>query len=94
MKLPHKIRITSRVSYEICFVDRFEDGSTLGECRFHSRQIALLKGQSETDMVKSLIHEVLHAVGHEGKFDLPHKAIYALEHALHKVLTLNKWMPK
>lgn len=92
MKLPHKIRVTASQAYEIVFVDRFENLENLGECRFHSKQIALNKNQSKTEMEKTVIHELLHAVEFEHNITIPHETIYALEVALHKVLKLNGWL--
>jgi hypothetical protein len=94
MKWPHKVRIKTRISYEIVWVDAFDDTDCLGECRFEAKQIALLKGRSDAETFETLIHEVLHAIEYEYGVKLPHKSIYALEGAVHKILKLNGWYPK
>jgi Zn-dependent peptidase ImmA (M78 family) len=94
VKLPHKIRITSKVSYELAWVDRFDDETCVGECRYDRKQIAMKRGQSEVEQFRTLIHELFHAVAHECDIEIPHKAIYGLEHAIERVLKLNGWMPR
>jgi glycine cleavage system protein P-like pyridoxal-binding family len=92
LKIPHKIRITSKISYEVLHVDAFDDESQLGECRFDTKQILIKRDQSETDVAKTLIHEVFHAISEEYGAELPHGSIYILENAVLKVLKLNKWI--
>lgn len=92
MKLPHKIRITSKVSYEILHVDAFDDPEQLGECRFDTKQILINKNQSDTETIKTFIHEVLHALSEESGAAIPHGSIYKLESAILKMLKLNKWI--
>lgn len=95
MKWPNKIRIKARVHYELLWVDSFIGcPDTRGECRFNTKQIVLLKGMSPGETLERFIHEVLHATEHEWDIILPHKSIYALEKAAHKILQLNGWLPK
>jgi hypothetical protein len=75
------------------WVDRFDCENTLGECRFEYKQICLKKNQSDSEILKTLIHEMFHAMEFEYKIQLPHKAIYGLEDAVYKILKLNKWIP-
>ena len=92
MKLPHKIRIKSKVAYEVVWAERIgDDETTLGECRYDTKQIVLKTGMSDTEVMKTLIHEVFHAMAFEYDIQIPHKAIYHLEHSVYKVIKLNKW---
>lgn len=90
MKIPHKIRIKSRISYEIVWVDRFDDEHCLGECRGDVKQIAILKNQSDKQTFQTFLHEVLHAIEFEHGISLPHKSIHVLDAAIYKILKLNK----
>lgn len=92
MKWPHKIRIKARVSYEVVFVEAFDDPKCLAECRADKRQIAIKSGMSDSETFETLIHETLHALEFEYGIEIPHKSIYALEGAIHKILKLNKWI--
>ncbi len=94
MKLPHKIRIKAKCAYQIVWVDRFDDENCRGLCDSGNKHIYLLKGMSDSLALETLFHEMLHAVELEYEFAIPHKAIYGLEQALHKLLKLNGWMPK
>lgn len=95
MKIPAKVRITSKVSYEVVFAEKVaDDPECRGICRFDPKQIVLLMGQSEQMMVKTFLHEVLHAVDHEHEIGLQHKHVYALEDALAKLFRLNKLFSK
>ena len=76
-------------------MEKFKDEKTLGECRFDQRQIALKKGMSERETIKSFIHEILHALQHErgiSRTDLTHKGIYDLEGALYYLVFHNDWV--
>ena len=35
MKIPHKVRVRWNCSYEVCWVDRFDDPEQMGECRLY-----------------------------------------------------------
>lgn len=92
-KIPTHLRLTQRVEYEIVWTDEIgKDSETAGECRYASRQIAICNKQSDRDKMKTFIHEALHAISHEFKIPLPHKAIYKLEHIIYRIMVLNKWL--
>jgi hypothetical protein len=93
LKLPPKVRIKSKVSYEIVYSDLISDcDKTLGECRPVEKQIVIKSGLSDTETVKTFIHEVFHAMDFEYGLELKHKSVHALEEAILKLLKLNKWM--
>jgi hypothetical protein len=94
VKLPHKVRLTARSSYEVVWVDRFDDPLQGGLCDEGKRTIYILKGMSEGRTLEVFIHEVFHALEFEWKIPLPHRCIEMLEGAVIKLLKLNGWMPK
>lgn len=91
MKIPPRVKIKAKVSYEVLFTDAFNDPSVLGECRFTERQIVIRNGQSDTQLLKTFFHEVLHAICEERKIEISHKSVYALEHAFYYLLKSNQW---
>jgi hypothetical protein len=56
------------------------------------RQITILHGMSDTETIKTLIHEVFHAMEFEYQLEIKHKTVHALEEAVLKLLKLNKWI--
>lgn len=81
MKIPSRLKIKKGVTYEVVFIKDFPD-NTVGECRFDKKQIVLSTDQSEKDLIKTFIHEVTHAITHERKIKISHKAVYQFENAL------------
>ena len=97
MKLPKKFRVTSKVSYLVAYVqsiDSEEGTKTYGYCDPNSKQIVLSLDQSETDMLKTFLHELYHAMHFEWEFKVPHGAIHHLENSTFKILKLNGWIKK
>jgi hypothetical protein len=90
MNLPNSLRIKSKVTYEVLFTNEFKDGLTLGEMRPDKKQIVINLNQSETEMAKTFIHEVLHAISDEYKAPLSEKQTQALEKGIYNFLKLNK----
>lgn len=90
-KIPARIKIKNKVVYEIVWVDSFADPDTLGECRPWAKQIALKQGQSERQIMKTFIHECIHAIEIERKIKISHTSIYQLEDALYYFLFHNDW---
>jgi hypothetical protein len=91
VKIPSRIKIKNKVAYELVSVGSFADPDTLGECRFDQRQIAIKSGQSDRQQMKTVIHEMLHAVCEERGIKISHRAIYELEDALFYILFHNDW---
>lgn len=90
-KIPSHVKVKNKVVYEVVWVDSFSDVDVLGECRFDSKQIAIKKGQSAAQVMKTFIHELLHAVEFEREVKLPHKTVYQLEDAVFYLLFHNDW---
>jgi hypothetical protein len=86
-----KKRIPSRVtignnSYEILFIDEFNSPSTLGETRLEDKQIVLKNGQTPKELVKTYLHECLHAISEEYDVGLTEQQILKLEESLTFIL--------
>ena len=95
MKIPSRIRIKAKVFYEIVWQERIaDDPDCLGLCDSGTRTIFMRLGMSESETLKTFIHEVLHALSAEHEFELPHKTVYALEDAIFRVLKLNGLLNK
>lgn len=91
MKFPKKIRVTSRATYKIIWVNRFlSDHEQSGECSPSPRRIYIRLGLSERERWYTLLHELLHAIEFEYGCDLGHPKINMLEKALYRILRLNK----
>jgi uncharacterized protein YpuA (DUF1002 family) len=89
-KLPSRIRITSKISYELVFIERFEnDESCVGETRFDVKQIVIKKNEPVTETVKTIIHEIFHAISEEYNIQLTENQVKALEKGLFTVLRIN-----
>lgn len=91
-KIPSQVRITSKISYEVVYTDQFKDPKVVGESRPGFPQIAIQNGLSNTETVKTFIHEVLHAIATENDFTLTENQVLALEDGIYRVLRLNKWL--
>lgn len=91
MKLPSKVRITSKVSYDVLFSsDLGED--ILGLCDPENKQITLKIDQTKTEMLKVYLHEVVHAMNFEFEIGITEAQTLKLETAVYKLLKLNKWI--
>ena len=93
MKLPNKIRIKTKVAYEIVFQDVIKsDLNCLGFCDGNKHIIYLKNGLSKKELKKTFLHEVFHAWCFEYNINIPHESIYLLEDAVLNTLSLNKWI--
>jgi hypothetical protein len=90
--IPAKVRVKKDVSYEIVFIESFDnDENCLGMCRHESKQILIKLGQSPTETFKTFIHELLHAISFEyPKLNLTENQVLILEDAIFRLLRLNK----
>lgn len=87
-KIPSKIQITPKVSYEILWTDAFTDDKVVGETRFEQKQIVLKKGQSNKELILTLIHECFHAISFEYHISLTESQVQKLEKATYYLLKL------
>lgn len=84
--IPHRVQITRKSFYEICYVDSFVDENVLGETRFDRKQIVIKDDQHPKEKVHTYIHELLHAISAEYEVNLTENQVRALERALYYVL--------
>lgn len=93
MKLPSKVRIKPKVSYQVVWSDCVAGNTEIrGLCEQGKRQITILTGMSPQLTTETFIHEVFHALEFEYEIEIPHKSIHLLEGAVLKLLKLNKWL--
>lgn len=93
MRIPPKIKIKGRVFYQVVWADEIKGNpDTLGLADGNEKTIYLKLGMSETETLKTLIHEVIHAIEFEWEEPIPHRITYTLEEGIFKLLKLNKWI--
>lgn len=96
MEIPHRVRIKPKISYEIKYVDRFDNPEYRALCvrdvKKGIREILILKDLNKEDTIQSLIHEVMHCFEFEYHLKFPHPLIYSLETAIFSFLKLNGWI--
>lgn len=90
--IPQSIRVTPKVTYEIVYVDSFKNPDVLGEMRPDIKQIAIKNGQSNTELIKTYIHELTHMISDENGIGLTERQVTKLEHALYRFLRLNGYL--
>ena len=84
-RIPSKVLIGNTI-YEVLFIDEFKSPSILGETRLEDKQIVLKNGQTPKELVKTYIHECLHAVSEEFDVNLTEQQVLKLEEALSCIL--------
>ena len=88
-KYPKQFIIDSEV-YKIQFVDTIlRDKGCMGVCDSETRIIKIKNGQSASETLATLIHELLHAMELEYDIKISHKNVYLLEKALLNLLLQN-----
>lgn len=95
--IPVQIRITPKVVYEVVWVQEFpNDKEQMGETRRDDnlKQIVISESQPKSEVFKTFLHEVLHAIDLEHKIELTEKQVIKLENGIFKVLKLNNILVK
>ncbi len=95
--IPNKVRITSKVTYEVVWIDSFlNDPKQMGEtrCSESLKQIVISKSQPESEMFLTFLHEFIHAVALENNIELTEKHVIGLEKGIFRSLKLNKVFDK
>lgn len=88
--IPSKFRITSKVDYEVLFVNEFpKDNTQVGEMRPQEKQIVIKNGQSNSELISTTIHEIFHCFSEEYNIGLTEKQVEKLEQATYRFLRLN-----
>ena len=96
MKWPTKFKIGD-VMYRVRFVKSIRGckksphvkGSTVGLCDPNRKEILLKIGQTEDEILKSLLHELSHCFEEEYDIVLSHRAGYQLEEAVFDFICSN-----
>jgi predicted RNA-binding protein Jag len=83
-RIPHKVSLGQHRVYEVLWVDRFIDPTTMGETRFpvderNTRQIVLKRDMNARDTVLTYLHELTHAMAYEADITLTESQVRALE---------------
>lgn len=89
-KIPPRVQITKKKSYEVVHIDEFKNPNVLGECRPDVCQIVIKKGQKTKQEFSTLVHEVIHALDLESGIGLTETHVLGLEKAILNFLLLNK----
>jgi hypothetical protein len=93
MKIPPKIRIKRGIYYKVVWQEVIlDDHSCMGLADPKDRIIYLKLGMSNTDTIKTLIHELIHCCEFEWDQPIPHKITETLEEGIFKILKLNRWL--
>lgn len=85
-KIPHRVQVSRKSFYEVCYVDSFVDENVLGETRFDVKQIAIKDEQPPKEKVHTYLHELLHAISDEYEVGLTETQVRALEKAIYYIL--------
>lgn len=85
-RIPAWVVINTYRWFQVAWVDRFFDGSHVGEMNPEHNQILIHKKLSDKLTVETYIHELLHAVSDEYDVDLSEQQILKLEKAIPKML--------
>lgn len=85
---PFRIKI-NKVFYTIIFVEQIEYRDPFGLCDFERKVILLKNKQSQKDLFKTFLHEILHAMEFEYNIPITHKIIYQLEESVFQLLKDN-----
>ena len=89
--LPPRVRITPKVSYEILFIERFDDDEKcVGQTRYETKQIVIKKNESLSLTFRTVLHEIIHAINFEYELDLTERHVLGLEKGIFTVFRINK----
>ena len=90
MRYPTKVRITSKVAYEVLWIEGFDNPDQMGVCDPIKRQIVIKSGMKPKVTRDTFVHEVLHAISFEvPKLNLTENQVELLEVSISKILWLN-----
>lgn len=94
VKIPSVVRITSKVSYQVVWVETLVKNGVEhdGFCDGEAKIIFLLLGMSKQRTERAYVHEFGHALDFEYDLKIPHWLIGALEVPILRVLRLNGWI--
>lgn len=76
--------------WDVKFVQKLDGKLTAGLCDPSCQTIYVRLGQTKIERLKTVIHELLHAMEHEYAITIPHKMVYTLEAPLAEFLLDNQ----
>lgn len=79
--IPSRVKIASKLFYEILYTKQFPDNDTYGETRFDKRQIVLKTKMGPKTLGETYLHEVLHALSAEHDIGLTETQVVKFEQA-------------
>lgn len=82
---PDKVIVNGQY-WDLKFTSTLKD---YGECHFPDREIVMRTKQRRTELMQTLIHEILHAFEFEYGIKIPHRVIYDLEHPICQFILQN-----
>lgn len=89
-RIPHKIKLSSKDSYDVVIVPRFDNSDDLGRCDPNIKQIKLcIEKQSESQIVSTLTHEILHLINFSNDLGITENQILGLEKGIISAFKLN-----
>lgn len=89
MSYPSKLKIGSR-TYRIRFVRSIRKcPNTLGLFDPNRLEILILKEQSKDETLKTILHELVHAIEYEYEIKIAHSGVYKFEEALFDFICAN-----
>lgn len=91
-KVPNKVRITHKITYEVAYVPCFDDPAQYGSCDYDKKLILIKAKLSPRKTLEALLHEIAHALEFEHKIKIPHEVIHKLEKPVSRMLKLNGWI--
>jgi hypothetical protein len=96
MKLPAEKDYPSEIhvgeeTYQIRFVSKLPGGRKrdIALCNPQTRTIHVKRGLTKSQLLRTVVHEILHALEFEYDIEIPHKLIYQLEKAIVDTLLMN-----
>jgi hypothetical protein len=96
-RLPKKVRITSKVTYQVREVAACSEENLVGECDFKGRLITVLRKLRPRDKEETFWHEVLHAMCFENGINVPvdleETIIGIVERPFTKLMRANRFRP-
>jgi len=91
-KIPSHVRVSPKETFEVVFTDSFTDPRTVGEMRLDTKQIVIKNGQSESEIFKTYIHELLHLLSDTNDAKLTERQVGIMEKAIWRFLRLNNFI--
>jgi hypothetical protein len=87
--IPSRVRINRKRTYEIVHIDSFKDEEQLGEARHEPPQIVIKRGQSSSEELSTIIHEIFHSFDFEEDIKLTESQVLKLEKSMVRLFRLN-----